>query len=362
MGQKIAPNQNKTMKTVVVVGAGVIGLTVALELDRALNSNDRTVRIEIIAEKRGQCPPHAMWEVPPYLIEDSRATDWAFESLDEFEKLLANPTLAKQSGLASITNVVLSTKPLEQWNDPRAKRIDFIHSKEILSNNSLTKFLNNENVYKDALSFKVPVIKTSIYLPFLEKKLKSRNVEFSKKKIENFKNILKQNPNVIAIFNCTGNNAKQLANDKKCFPIKGQVVHVEAPHINCAFVDVDTGAYVIPFPGDSLEVGGTAENNVYDRKPCKKISKTILKNASQMLPSLNNVEVSDVWTGLRPARQDNVRIEAAHLIDAKQIIPLIHAYGVGGAGYTCSFGVARAAIALMQNELKNDTKSLNAKL
>ena len=41
---------------------------------------------------------------------------------------------------------------------------------------------------------------------------------------------------------------------------------------------------------------------------------------------------------------------------------MIHAYGVGGAGYTCSFGVARAAIALMQNELKNDTKPLNAKL
>ena len=32
--------------------------------------------------------------------------------------------------------------------------------------------------------------------------------------------------------------------------------------------------------GDSLEVGGTAENNVYDRKPCKKISKTILKNGN----------------------------------------------------------------------------------
>ena len=41
-----------------------------------------------------------------------------------------------------------------------------------------------------------------------------------------------------------------------------------------------------------------------------------------MLPSLNNVEVSDVWTGLRPARQDNVRIEVAHLIDSKQIIPV----------------------------------------
>ena len=48
---------------IVVVGAGVIGLTCALTLLKDLG---QTCQIEVFAAGRGQQPPNALWEYPPY--------------------------------------------------------------------------------------------------------------------------------------------------------------------------------------------------------------------------------------------------------------------------------------------------------
>jgi 2-polyprenyl-6-methoxyphenol hydroxylase-like FAD-dependent oxidoreductase len=74
-------NNNTNKQSIVIVGRGVTGLTLALTLRRCKQFD--SFQIKIVGDRRGQCPPHALWEVPPYLIDDIRATDWAFESLNE---------------------------------------------------------------------------------------------------------------------------------------------------------------------------------------------------------------------------------------------------------------------------------------
>ena len=54
---------------IVVVGGGVVGLTCALELARSVGAR-ADVSVELWREKRGQAPPNAMWEVPPYKVSD----------------------------------------------------------------------------------------------------------------------------------------------------------------------------------------------------------------------------------------------------------------------------------------------------
>ena len=52
-----------------------------------------------------------------------------------------------------------------------------------------------------------------------------------------------------------GFEAKRLAADENVYPVRGQIVSVYAPWLNFGITDVDTGAYVIPFPGKNLECG-----------------------------------------------------------------------------------------------------------
>lgn len=99
--------------------------------------------------------------------------------------------------------------------------------------------------------------------------------------------VARAHPDVAMIFNCAGLAAGSLAADAAIYPIKGQVVHVEAPWIRMALADVDTGAYVIPFPGDTLECGGIAHERDYDRRVRREDTDTILSKVAHMVPSLS---------------------------------------------------------------------------
>lgn len=343
--------EGRQAPVVVVIGGGVVGLTCAMELAETLG--DR-VRVEVWCERRGQAPPNALWEVPPYKVEpQSDAVQWALASLRKFEKL---SLLEPRAGVHLIDYYVVS-RTNDALRDPMVcgdayatQLIDYEHSPELLTRREPLRRLLAAG-YVDAMVHRVPVVRSVQYLNWLEERLAVLGVTLRRNFPVHSLAVAASRANALAVVNCAGLSADRLAGDDsgQCYPIKGQIVSVDAPWIDFAMTDADTGAYVIPAPGAALEVGGTADADVWDRTPSAADTRKIQTLVAQMLPSLATVEVEDCWTGLRPARHAGVRLQATKCTRTGAL--LVHNYGHGGAGFVCSYGCAARVVQWVAQEL-----------
>lgn len=160
---------------------------------------------------------------------------------------------------------------------------------------------------------------------------------------------LEQNFDVVV--NCAGFGAKDLCNDNKLVPIRGQVVKVRAPWIKMMFYgDYDT--YIIP-GFDAITLGGTRQFDSYNTNVCKYDSMAIKERCFSMLPSLKTAEVVREAVGLRPYRSV-VRVEAEMIKDLSgRNMRLVHNYGHGGYGVTTAPGTAKHAVKIVNDMLRS---------
>jgi D-amino-acid oxidase len=344
-------SERREPPVVVVVGGGVIGLTCAMELAETLQER---VRVEVWCERRGQAPPNALWEVPPYKVEpQAEAVQWALASLRKLQHLA---THEPRAGVHMIRYYVVS-RSAEALRDPSvsgdayaAQLIEYEHSPDVLTRHDALRRLLAAG-YVDAAVQRVPVVRSVQYLNWLELRLAALGVVVRRGFAVDSLATAARRASALAVVNCAGLGADRLAGDdeRQCYPIKGQILAVDAPWIDFAMTDADSGAYVIPAPGAALEVGGTADADVWDRTPSAADTSAIRTSVAQMLPSLAAVEPDDCWTGLRPARRAGVRLEATRC--ARTGALLVHNYGHGGAGFVCSYGCAARVVEWVAQEL-----------
>jgi D-amino-acid oxidase len=312
------------------------------------------VRVEVWCERRGQAPPNALWEVPPYKVEpQADAVQWALTSLRKLRHLAAHEPRA---GVHMLKYYVV-TRSRDALRDPSvsgdayaSELIEYEHSPDVLTRHEPLRRLLAAG-YVDATVQSVPVVRSVQYLNWLEQRLAALGVVVRRDFAVDALATAARRANALAVVNCAGLNADRIAGDdeRQCYPIKGQILSVDAPWIDFAMTDVDSGAYVIPAPGAALEVGGTADADVWDRTPSAADTSTIRSLVAQMLPSLATVEADDCWTGLRPARRAGVRLEAKRC--ARTGALLVHNYGHGGAGFVCSYGCAARVVEWVAQEL-----------
>ena len=87
-------------------------------------------------------------------------------------------------------------------------------------------------------------------------------------------------------------------------PVKGQMLAIEIP---VGFVRRTTwvpGAYLVPRPDGRLLVGATAENAGFDTRVTAGGLDTLLRAAVTAAPALRDFTVSEAWAGLRPGTPD----------------------------------------------------------
>jgi D-amino-acid oxidase len=113
-------------------------------------------------------------------------------------------------------------------------------------------------------------------------------------------------------------------------PVRGQVAIVEQPGIDRWMLDGAGPTYVVP-RADDVVVGGTDDEGEWDRAPVAEVTREILARATALVPELAGARVLRTRVGLRPTRPV-VRLE--------RVGHVVHAYGLGGAGVTLSWGVA----------------------
>ena len=90
-------------------------------------------------------------------------------------------------------------------------------------------------------------------------------------------------------------------------PVRGQVVRLAQFGLDEWTLDADGPTYVIPRSTDVV-VGGTDDEDSWDRRPDQLTARAILDRAAELVPGVAGATVLGHRVGLRPARPA-VRLE-----------------------------------------------------
>jgi D-amino-acid oxidase len=287
---------------VVVVGAGVIGLSCALRLLEAGHRVDVLAR-ELPLETTSSVAA-AIWY--PYLAQPhDKVAAWGKASYDELERLSADEStgIAMRRG----TELLRERTPDPWWMDA----VPSLHRVE------------PKAPYADGWSFVTPVVDMPHYLTWLNARVEEAGGTVTRMALAHL-------PDAPLVVNCSGLGSRGLAGDPSTTPVRGQVVVLEQFGLDEWWLAEDGPTYVVPRQ-DDVVVGGTDDDGEWDRHPSAEIADEIVRRASGLVPDLAKARVLRHKVGLRPARP-SVRLE--------RVGDVIHCYGHGGSGVTLSWGCA----------------------
>ena len=315
------------MNRATVIGAGVTGLTTAIELRREY---EVTVVAAAPALSSTSGTATAIWHV--YLVDpnDPSVLEWSRVSL---EKFLHISRTSPEAGVTVVRGIELfrrTEKSVPTWRSiPPLFRM--------IEEEELRLYPGASWGYEIA----APLAQMHLYLPWLERLARSCGVKFTWKHVESL-NMVGDACDVVV--NCTGLGARALVSDEELVPVRGQYLVLDKPP-SCpeAYIGDDDNpggmTYVIPRPND-ICVGGTEEYGVEDVL-FEVNEEQLIDRASDVFPWLKShrPQVLQRIVGLRPFRRAGVRLEVGSLAAGT---PVIHNYGHGGSGFSLSWGCAAA--------------------
>ncbi|KAL1879976.1 hypothetical protein VTK73DRAFT_6556 [Phialemonium thermophilum] len=112
------------------------------------------------------------------------------------------------------------------------------------------------------------------------------------------------------------------------------------------------------FQGGTV-IGGTKEPDNWDPEPSVDVRKTLLRRFAATYPRILDSSgklqfVRDI-VGRRPTRRGGLRLETERAVGGNVVV---HAYGLGGRGYELSWGVAEEVVRLVRSELEGRASKL----
>jgi D-amino-acid oxidase len=317
------------MRRVVVVGAGVVGLSCAVRLAEA--GHDVHVLARDLPLETTSAVAAALWH-PSGTMADEPARGWAHASYTEFVAL-ARDEPAAGVDLVEGSELLRSPAPEPWWLSAVPGR---------------TRLGPHERPpgYEDGWRLRLPVVDMSVYLPWLVGRLEALGGTLTRHWVDAL-------PDAPLVVNCSGLAARRLAADPTVHPVAGQVVLLERGAVDhWLFDEGDPRApvYVVP-RRHAVVVGGTATADVWLRDPDPAVTARLLERAVALEPRLARARVLGARVGLRPMRP-SVRLEAE--VGARGGT-VVHCYGHGGAGVTLSWGCADAVAALVDRALSRSS-------
>ncbi|XP_030784941.1 D-aspartate oxidase isoform X4 [Rhinopithecus roxellana] len=152
-------------------------------------------------------------------------------------------------------------------------------------------------------------------------------------------------PSFDIVVNCSGLGSRQLAGDSKIFPVRGQVLQVQAPWVEHFIRDGSGLTYI--YPGMShVTLGGTRQKGDWNLSPDAENSREILSRCCALEPSLHRACNIREKVGLRPYRP-GVRLQTELLARDGRRLPVVHHYGHGSGGISVHWGTALEAARLV---------------
>lgn len=356
---------------IVVVGAGVSGLTSALCLKR------RGFAVTVVAERFApqvtSVVAGALWEWPPAVCgyhQDpgslARSKGWAATSYACFAELARDPA----TGVFLRPVTFYFTRPVR--DDPRqlAKMEElkdqvreFVHDPALIAAHGV----NPEYGVRDAYSHLAPMVDTDAYMVWLLEQVRHAGVRVLAERLSgnlrDQERALRERFEADAVINCAGLGSIELAGEPM-YPLRGALVRVRndgkaIPRItqaHCVSHDPTRNeqdiVFIVPRGRNMLVLGGLVEPDewgqdigLHNYRPVVDMYERCVK----FLPVLKGAEidgVEPVRVGLRPFRRGNVRLER------EAGTRIVHNYGHGGAGVTFSWGCAGEVAEIVERMLE----------
>jgi D-amino-acid oxidase len=309
------------VERVIVVGAGVVGLSCAVRLLEAGHRVDVVARD--LPRETTSAVAAAIW-YPYHALPQERVTAWAARSYPVFEALARE----SETGVRMVagTEVLRVPEPDPWW----ASAVPSLDHETSLPEG-----------YAAGWTFVTPLIEMPVYLEWLSRRIVELGGTLTRLNVRD----LPQGAG--AVVNCSGLGARLLGSDRSVEPASGQVVYVEQFGLDRWWLDggsEDGPTYVIPRSRDVV-VGGTDVEGDWSRTPSPDVAAAILARATRLVPGLARARVIRHKVGLRPVRP-SVRLER----DGR----VVHCYGHGGAGVTLSWGCAEEVAALLAAPMEGD--------
>ena len=294
-----------------VVGAGVVGLTCAVQLLEAGH------RVDVVARdlplETTSAVAAALW-YPYRALPQDRVTAW---SKTTYSVLDAMADTDPDSGVRMVAGTeVFGARQTDPWWRPAVPSLD--------------RETALPPGYADGWTFVTPVIEMPVYLAWLAARVADLGGTITRL------NLRALPPGADLVVNCSGLGARLLGNDRTVVPVRGQVVYVEQVGLDRWWLDASGPTYIVPRSKD-IVVGGTDQEGEWSRTPSAETAAAILQRAARLVPELREARVLRHKVGLRPVRPA-VRLE--------RVGDIIHCYGHGGAGVTLSWGAAEEVVAL----------------
>lgn len=322
---------------VAIVGGGVIGLTTALQLQHEL----RNIEITVFASDFDNTVSHvaagifrvgSSYSGPTEKITRNLIRD-SYEYYDEIRKTHE----ASFAGVTSISGYMFANSSPETVQNHWIEDVVPLYRRTTEEEFDLVG-----GKWKYGSFFTTLLTECNLYLPWARKKLQENKAKLIVKKLDSLTDLASDWD---LIMNCAGLGARSLCNDRRLVPMRGQVTKVKAPWIKTFFYgEVDT--YIIPGFNGAVTLGGSRSYGSENTKLCPYESMAIRERCENFVPALKNAPVLRENVGLRPHRENNVRIEAEFIPSTFSKAILVHNYGHGGYGVCTAPGTAKYAVKL----------------
>uniref|UniRef100_A0A6B2L9K3 FAD dependent oxidoreductase domain-containing protein n=1 Tax=Arcella intermedia TaxID=1963864 RepID=A0A6B2L9K3_9EUKA len=320
-------------RRIVVLGAGVIGLSCAWKLAQD-ERNSICIVADLFTPNTTSDGAGGFWE--PYEAEPRELIKkWSWVTKLELHRL------AKEGWPVHTCKVEKPLAPGEDFNPYWKNMVD-----------NLTHTDRTRNGHK-VVSWEAPIVTSPVYLARLMDLLKQKGAKFIRYKVSTINSLLEIFPfGIDLIVNCMGHSAGSVLNDKEAFPIRGVLVHFKPqPHLGffaLEHIEAKQSTYVLS-KEDVCILGGT-NDRVEEPSVRPGDIQDIIKRCVHWLPELlknGDVEsqMSGFWVGIRPGRTA-IRLE---LDESSFKVPVVHCYGHGGSGWTVHWGCAEDVQQLVSN-------------
>ncbi|KAL1741838.1 hypothetical protein HDZ31DRAFT_84570 [Schizophyllum fasciatum] len=358
-------------KSVVVIGAGVVGLTTAVSVQEQ-GDYDVTVLADVFPSDPKSVNYTSHWAGAILLnglsgIDGTRnqlMIDVEEESLDVHWKL-AEADPAAQRGYLRLPVTLYRNEAVPEFNP--------IHEfPDVLPHDSLPPGIAH------GISFTTLTIDPPRHLNYLSQRFLAAGGSFVRGSVAHIDALIEGGAAIYAgrraqppaaIVNCTGLGARALGgvDDVAVYPVRGQSVRVHAPWVRSVILGFGdapgTHTGVLPRAGGDVYLIGTKHADDWYPAPRPELARSILERAFAVCPEIAPPEVRAVrkptlddvlpliveeGVGRRPARKGGVRIETEWFSNKAGIkVPVVHNYGHAGSGYEGSWGSARRVVELL---------------
>ncbi|CAG9857889.1 unnamed protein product [Phyllotreta striolata] len=333
---------------IAVAGAGVVGVTTAVELKKRFRNANITLISDAFEEDTTSSVAAGIFrpggdftgpnrDVTRKWIEDSW---WYWKELQESRN-------GAECGVTELSGYMFSNRSEKVVRNAHLEKLVPMYrsaTEEELSNLTPQK-------WKFGSFYTTLLIDNTIYLPWAMKNFRQLGGEILHEHITNLQRL---GSNYDVIVNCTGLGAQTLCNDDALVPVRGQVIKVDAPWIKTFFY-ADTETYIIP-GFKSVTLGGCRELGSYNLDVDKYTALGIRERCENLVPSLKPASTIKTLVGLRPYRKPvRVECEITRSLNGKPV-KLVHNYGHGGYGVTAAPGTALHSVQLVREVLSGNSK------